>query len=175
MATYDTVLQAVQTRVNALVAKSAGLSEADAVAKVFRDDPALYTAYREAAGRQPARRDAAPARRTSTPSGAEAEALTKATALVAKRADLSITDALMQVFRDDGTLYERYRKDAGQVQAAELEVTETRTPPHPLADDLLALAKAFRPQDPTGAGMVMVRQALHLLQQTVEHKTRVAA
>jgi hypothetical protein len=113
MSSYDTVLQAVQTRVNALVQKGAGLSEAEAVAKVFRDDPDLYRQYREAAGRQPARSRAdAPARLIPTPTGAEAEAMRKAETLVAKRADLSITDALTQVFRDDGTLYERYREQS---------------------------------------------------------------
>jgi hypothetical protein len=38
----------------------------------------------------------------------------------------------------------------------------------------LALAKAFRPDDPTGEGMVKVRQALGLLKETVERKKRSA-
>jgi hypothetical protein len=46
---------------------------------------------------------------------------------------------------------------------------------HPLAGELLALAKLFRPDDPTGAGMVKVRQALGLLKETVERKKRHAA
>jgi hypothetical protein len=46
---------------------------------------------------------------------------------------------------------------------------------HPLAGDLLTLAKAFRPDDPTGEGMVMVRQALGILKETIERRKRSAA
>jgi hypothetical protein len=45
MSTYTDVLHEVSKRVDALVAKSAHLSEADALARVFRDDPGLYRAY----------------------------------------------------------------------------------------------------------------------------------
>jgi hypothetical protein len=176
---YDTVMHMVQARVNALVQKGLGLRETEAVAKVFRDDPALYRQYREAAGRQPARSHAdAPARRSPTPSGAEVEALRKAESLVQKQAGLTPTEALSRVFADDPDLYARYRQgertDVAQVAKA-APVSETRAPQHPLAGELLALAKAFRPDDPTGEGMLQVRQALGLLQQTVERKKRAAA
>jgi hypothetical protein len=176
MSHYDTVVQVVQARVNSLVAKSAGLSEVDALAKVFREDPALYRQYREAAGRQPATREASAARITHTPTGAEAEAMTKAAALVSKSAELSLSAALTQVFHADPELYRRYSREAGRRQADTAEPAATKTPvvAHPLADDILALAKAFRPDDPTGVGMLKVQQALGLLRETVLRKRAAA-
>ena len=43
-----------------------------------------------------------------------------------------------------------------------------------MADDLLALATAFRPHDPTGEGMVMCRRALAELVKTVQRKRAAA-
>jgi hypothetical protein len=179
MSSYDTVLQVVQARVHALVQKSAGLSETEAVAKVFRNDPDLYRQYREAAGRQPARSSTAPVSRLSpTPTGAEVEALTRADRLVQKQAGLSEADALSRVFADDPQLYQRYRTGEASVEKADSGAPAATTTPmvaHPLADDLLALAKLFSPTDPSGAGMRKVRQALGLLRETVRRKTGAAA
>jgi hypothetical protein len=49
MATYEDVMQEVEKRASALVQKGAGLSRADALSTVFRQDPQLYHRYREAA------------------------------------------------------------------------------------------------------------------------------
>jgi hypothetical protein len=208
-------------------------SEAEAIAKVFHDDHALYERYRRASAGQSATSSAVPpARLSPAPSGAEAEALKRADSLVRKDARLTPDEALSRVFHDDPALYAAYRKQAGasaptfaatfastqmgaladaahallrtidgilasdaadqgariaqaldafgaavlaHLQAAGLDVAAKRAaPPHPLAGDILTLAKLFSPSDQTGAGMLKVKQALGLLQETVQRR-RVAA
>ena len=106
MATYDEVMQEVNARVNALVQKGAGLSQADAISAVFKADLALYERYRRAKPAAPT----ASARPQPQPRGAEAEVLAKADTLMAKTAGLSQRDAIARVLHADPALYSRYRK-----------------------------------------------------------------
>ena len=50
---YEVVMQEVDRRVNALIAK--GLTEIDATSKVFRDDRQLYEKYTQASAEAPER------------------------------------------------------------------------------------------------------------------------
>lgn len=172
MADYDAVLQEVDTRVNALIAK--GLSEVDALSKVFAADRQLYEQYAKAAATPPARTAQAP-RLSGEPVGVEAEVLKRAEALVRQSAGLSMADAISDTFRDDADLYRRYTMS--HTEASDVDKVEEQAPPpqmiiktHPLAPDLLEIAKLFSPSDPTGFGMLRTKQALGLLRETLEKK-----
>jgi hypothetical protein len=100
----------------------------------------------------------------------------RAEALIAKSAGLSFGEAVSKVCHDDPDLYRAYTQhSAGTPTADTPPAPVVKVVQHPLADDLLSLAKAFRPNDPTGEGMVMCRRALELLRETVERKKRQAA
>src|SRR6266511_2643700 len=107
MANYQEVMREVEQRVHALVAKQAGLSEAEALSRVFKEDPQLYRHYTEASAHQPPP-SPPPPRPAPAASGANAEAMQRAQALVAKSSGLSLSDALSQVFKADPSLYRRY-------------------------------------------------------------------
>jgi hypothetical protein len=217
----------IQKRAQALQAKDPRLSQVDAEAAALRD-PELYKRYVEEASRPPER--TTPTTRVSAgPTGAQAEVMQRAQALVRKSAELSLNDAVSRVFRDDPELYVEYAKgdaaptfadellgyelegvyplvnalmstlrgiadaSAGEkgakIQAALSEFsaavlrvagqagivvpTEKRAQ-HPLAEDLLGLATALNPEDPTGKGMVRCRYALAELVKTVQRKRAVA-
>jgi hypothetical protein len=123
---YEAVQREITTRVNELVAKSAGLSEADALSAVFKADPQLYRRYREASEEAPA---PAPTRTRSTPalSPVEAEIEARTQTRLAKSAGLSQVEALREVFHEDPDLYQRYRQQAGRQG-----VTPTPSPEAPL-------------------------------------------
>jgi hypothetical protein len=120
MERYTDVMADIDGQLAQLVRKDAGvarLSYSDQLAQLFKRNPALYARYCAASGAQPASRPTSPARISPAPSGAEAEAMSKATALVAKHAELSLTDALTQVFKADPALYVAYRKGNGATPA----------------------------------------------------------
>jgi hypothetical protein len=179
---YDSVMQEIDQQLAQLVAKDvsvARLSHSDQLSRLFKRDPGLYERYRRASTAQPAARPAAPARFSPVSTGAAAEALKRADSLVQKDARLTQAEALSRVFADDPQLYQDYRQQAGASAPSGAAARPPAAPvvkviEHPLAGDLLTLAKLFSPTDPTGHGLVLVRQALHLLQQTVERKRAAA-
>jgi hypothetical protein len=131
MSHYQEVMHEVTQRVKGLVQKDAHLTEAEALSAVFKADPGLYVKYSQASAEAPP-----PTVSTRTPAtptyplghtGAEAEAMQRAQALVAKSsARLSLADALSQVFKADPPLYQRY-------------ITKQDGPPAPsYADTLLS-------------------------------------
>jgi hypothetical protein len=108
----------------------------------------------------------------------EAEGLKRADA-VTTSGGLSFGDTRSEVFAADPEVCAHGGGDlAPAPETAPTVPTLTPTVTvvaHPLPDDGLALAKAFRPDDPTGEGMVQVRQALGLRKATVEGQKRSAA
>jgi hypothetical protein len=131
MSSYDRVMQDVEQRANSLMQKSAGrLSEQEAIRTVFAEDGALYERYRRASAHQPMP-DSPPSRPLPQPSGAAAEALQKANALVQKDAHLTQTEALSRVFRDHPELYQRYRQGDDTPPAPPAPVVKVTPPPMP--------------------------------------------
>jgi hypothetical protein len=105
---YRQVMAEVERRVSGLVAKSADLSEADALGAVFKADPQLYARYREASAAEPP--PPAPRTRTTpTLTPVEQEIETRTRQVLAKSAGLSQMDALAEVMKDP-ELYARYRQ-----------------------------------------------------------------
>jgi hypothetical protein len=179
MESYDSVMAEINAQVAAEVRKAAGVSEADALNRVFKAHPDLYQRYRLAAGRQLASRPTPAARPYQTPMGAEVEALKRADTLVHKQAGLTPAEALSRVFADDPELYQRYTREAS-LGRADPAAPAVSTPPvvkatDLLAGDMLALAKALNPEDPLGRGMARCRLALGELVKTIERKKRAAA
>jgi hypothetical protein len=103
---YEVVMQEVDRRVNALIAK--GLTEIDATSKVFRDDRELYQRYAQASAEAPERTAPTP-RLSAAPTGAQAEVMRRGEAL-AKSAGVSLNDAVATVLNSDPALYARYAK-----------------------------------------------------------------
>jgi hypothetical protein len=108
MESYESVMAEVDREVAQAVQKDAGLTPDEALHRVFKDQPELYRRYKQASAATSSTREAATSRPSPPPRGAEAEALRRAEALVAKSADLSPTDALARVFKKDSALYQRY-------------------------------------------------------------------
>jgi hypothetical protein len=157
----------VMRRAESVIAKSAGLSYADAIGEVFRDDPELYVEY--AKGDTPA-----PTFGSELLSSQMDEFYDMTGALLRTMAGVLDSSAQDKGLRIAGALGEFTAAVLGKLRQAGLEVpTEKRAAAHPLADDILACAQVLAPGD-VGQGLVRVRYALGEIRKIAERKRAAA-
>jgi hypothetical protein len=172
-ANYAHIMQEIERRLAAVVAKHDDLSEADALSAVFKADPALYRTYREASAEatvgapRRAHTRAAPA---LSPVEAEIEARTAA--LLRKSSGLSQIDALAEVMKDPA-LYAAYRQQGeAPTPSADVPLPPWQPPDRDLfryipGDVQRAVLKAALTLEPTNArrGLQRVCERLTALRQ----------
>jgi hypothetical protein len=132
--------------------------------EVFRDDPELYVAYRK--------QDSTPAPTFGSEllSTQMDDFYDMTGALLRTMAGIFDSSAQDKGVRIAGALGEFTAMVLDKLRQAGLSVPTEKRAPHPLAEDLLALATALNPEDPTGKGMVRCRYALAELTKTVQRK-----